>query len=309
MIEIVDFYPETLKALPIWVLWKHEMQKSRMTKVPYQASGRRASATDPGTWTTYAEAVAAWKQKPDAFNGLGTVMSKQYRTIFIDIDHCIDPAGSYDKRAVDILEAFTDDNGSLMTFVEVSQSGTGLHLIVTGDIPRSFKNSKANVEMYADGRFVAMTGRAVSPREPVECDDGVRYVFERYKTECKLSESVPVPVSPSMRNDDEWIIRHATERNGSKFSALFSGNWTAYGSQSEADIALCYLLAFWTNNDPAAIDRLFRRSGLYRAKWERANYRDTTIRKAIAHNDETFFEWTRRQITERGNASLEDLYL
>ena len=280
-----------------------------MTKVPYQVSGRRASTTDPGTWTTYARAADTLKVNHGIYSGLGTVMSKQYRTIFIDIDHCIDPTGSYDKRAADVLDAFTNDDGNLITFVEVSQSGTGLHLIVTGNIPRSFKNSKLNVEMYDDGRFVAMTGKAISPREPAECDDGVRYVFERYKTASNLSDYAPTAIDPALRNDDEWIIRHATERSGSKFSALFSGDWTGYGSQSEADMALCCILAFWTNNDPASIARLFRRSGLYRAKWERQNYRDTTIRKAIAHNDDTFFEWSRRQITERGSASLEELCL
>ncbi|MFQ7644172.1 hypothetical protein, partial [Ruthenibacterium lactatiformans] len=40
-------------------------------------------------------------------------------------------------------------------------------------------------------------------------------------------------------------------------------------SHSEADIALCNALAWWTNCDAARVDRLFRQSGLMREKWDR----------------------------------------
>ena len=308
MINTTFFFPKSLTQLPIWVLWRLEERNGRITKVPYQTNGRRASATDPATWTTRHEVVDAMRNKPGYYRGVGTVMSKAYRMIFIDIDHCIDPSGRFDERAEDILEAFMDDDGNLTTFVEVSQSGTGLHLIVIGDIPRSFKNSRLNVEMYDSGRFIAMTGGAVSACEPSECADGLRYVFERYKTPSKAIDwtSRP-PIDPATRHEDDWIVRHASDRDGSKFSALFGGDWSGYQSRSEADLALCKILAFWTNNDPEAIDRLFRRSGLYRAKWDRENYSTPTIRKAISTNDDTLIEFTQRRIRERGLASIGEL--
>jgi putative DNA primase/helicase len=40
-------------------------------------------------------------------------------------------------------------------------------------------------------------------------------------------------------------------------------------------------LAFWTGGDPDRIDRLFRSSGLYREKWERADYRAKTVARAL----------------------------
>ncbi|MBC8236154.1 hypothetical protein H8E77_41940, partial [bacterium] len=52
-------------------------------------------------------------------------------------------------------------------------------------------------------------------------------------------------------------------------------------SHSEADLALCCLLTFWTGGDPDRIDKLFRQSGLYREKWEREDYRDDTINAAL----------------------------
>ncbi len=305
MTNTVLYLPDSLIRLPIWVLWRLEERNGRMTKVPYQANGRRASATAPITWTTYQNVGNTLSENPGDFSGLGVVMSKTYRMIFIDIDHCIDLSGRFNERAEDILSAFMDDNGNLTTFVEVSQSGTGLHLIVTGDIPRSFKNSRLGVEMYDNGRFIAMTGRAISACEPSECVYGLRYVFERYKTPSKAKDwTARPPIDPATRREDDWIIRHASDRQGSKLSALFEGDWSSYSSRSEADIALCCILAFWTNNDPEAIDRLFRRSGLYRAKWDRDNYRYPTIERAISHNDDTLFEFTRRRIRERGVASL-----
>lgn len=302
------FFPEKLTRLPIWVLWQLEERNGRMTKVPYQANGWRASSTDPATWASHQAALDEWQANPYRYQGIGTVMSKQYRTIFIDIDHCILSDGTLDNRAEDILSAFMDDYGNLTTFCEFSQSGTGLHLIVNGEIPRSFNNRKLNVEMYDDGRFAAMTGNAFARCEPSESPDGIRYVFERYKTASSTSDRTSRPViDPATRRSDDWIIRQASGREGTKFPALFKGDWSSYSSRSEADIALCCLLAFWTNNDPEAIDRLFRQSGLYRAKWERENYRRPTIEKAISHNDDTLFEFTRRRTRERGFASLAEL--
>lgn len=77
----------------------------------------------------------------------------------------------------------------------------------------------------------------------------------------------------------------ATER----FILLSQGNWQMarnsngepYSSQSEADIALCSLLAKQCNGHPAKIAELFERTGLNRDKWARADYRERTITAAL----------------------------
>ena len=86
--------------------------------------------------------------------------------------------------------------------------------------------------------------------------------------------------------DDEVIYRALSARNAEKFSRLFErGDTGDYdGDDSRADQALVSLLAFWTQ-DPGQLDRLFRRSALYRDKWERSDYRERTIGKAIANRD------------------------
>jgi primase-polymerase (primpol)-like protein len=87
---------------------------------------------------------------------------------------------------------------------------------------------------------------------------------------------------------DETLLRRALKaRNGSKLARLWRGDTRGYGSPSEADMALCGILAFWTQ-DAEQLDRLFRRSGLYRAKWEDRHYAngqsygDKIIEKVLA---------------------------
>lgn len=52
------------------------------------------------------------------------------------------------------------------------------------------------------------------------------------------------------------------------------------GDHSAADLALCSRLAKYTR-DPDRLDRLFRRLGLYRPKWGRADYRGRTLARAL----------------------------
>lgn len=80
-------------------------------------------------------------------------------------------------------------------------------------------------------------------------------------------------------SDTAIISRARAARNGELFDALWSGKWqTRYGSQSEADLALCSLLAFWCDADTARVDHLFRQSGLFRPKWgQREDYRARTL--------------------------------
>src|SRR4051794_30983587 len=86
-----DAIPDELRSLPQWVVWKLERRDGKSTKVPYQCDGRRASATDPETWTTF-EQVA-----PDAtdVDGVGFVFAKGDPFVGIDLDDCREPDTGY----------------------------------------------------------------------------------------------------------------------------------------------------------------------------------------------------------------------
>jgi len=87
--------------------------------------------------------------------------------------------------------------------------------------------------------------------------------------------------------DDGDIVKRATgSKNGSKFSRLFyEGDIGEYdGDESRADLALCDMLAFWSG-DGSQVDRLFRRSALWRPKWDEKRgahtYGQLTIGRAL----------------------------
>lgn len=79
----------------------------------------------------------------------------------------------------------------------------------------------------------------------------------------------PVSTPPELSIADRAVLQKAgAAKNSAKFQRLWSGDWNGYKSQSEAEYALCYMLAYWTNNDRGQMDRLFRHSKLYRPKWD-----------------------------------------
>lgn len=290
------FVPMRLQNLRTWILWKMELIEGRLNKTPYQLDGEhRASTTNPCTWGSYTDAVCALSEHPDC-NGLGFVFVEKYRLVFCDIDHCINDDGTISEIADDILNAFQEK-----TYVEVSQSGSGLHIIAVGEIARGFNNRKYGVEMYCDGRYVAFTGNCFIKAEPAECQEAIDYVFEKYKTRENNSKSLDeyrAQSRPDLIHSDVQIVKMASRNM--RFRQLYEGNYEAagYGSHSEADIALCNALAFWCDRDPDRIDRIFRTSELYREKWEREDYRSNTIQKACGYISESFSQWREKRTNE-----------
>lgn len=285
------YIPYFFRSRPLWVLWKKEKNSNgKETKVPYSVRGHKASTTDPSTWSTFNEACETLVT--GNYNGLGVVMYKELECVFIDIDHCIDPdTGELSEDAEEILEFFPD------TYAEISQSGEGIHIFALGSIPRDFKNSKAGVEMYSSGRYCAFTGNAIQPYEVKESQPGLDYVFLNYKTK---EYTVPDLPKGECLCSDESIIEKAMQRG--HFRDLYYGKWEMYPSHSEADLALCCILAFWADRDEEVIDRIFRSSDLYRAKWDQMHgeqtYGEMTIRKALSAVTESYSEWKKKKNDE-----------
>ena len=295
------YYPETLKALPIWALWRIEKDpKGRETKVPYSPHyNGRASSVDPKTWGTFDQAARKFESKPGFYKGIALVISIDSGLIFIDIDHCVDEDGVFSETAVDIIDSFGKQ------FIEYSQSGTGIHIIAKGRIPKSFKNSRNGVEMYNNARFCSLTGNVLYQGEPAEDQETIDLIYHKYKTPEKVKKAVRIQ-NEALQKDDRWVIDHAAQHG--KFSDLYQGSWSGlYGSQSEADLGLCSILAFWTDCNTDQIDRIFRSSGLYREKWERQDYRENTIENAVTLCSETYTEYQQRKRREGGERLAKEL--
>jgi putative DNA primase/helicase len=140
--------PRELKARPQWVAWRAVGDKP--DKVPYSAkTGRRASSTDLLTWGTFEEALVAYEN--GEYDGLGFVFSSADPYTGLDLDNCVDGEGEIALWALEIVRYFD-------SYTELSATGTGLHVIVRGDVPN---RRKGEVEVYSSKRFFTVTGHFV----------------------------------------------------------------------------------------------------------------------------------------------------
>ncbi len=282
--------PQELNDRQQWVVWRQEMVDGRLTKVPYQPRKpqKKASSTNPNTWVTFEQAVRV--AETNGFHGIGYVFSPQDDYAGIDLDKCRDPEnGEIEPWAKAIIKG-------LNSYTEVSPSGRGVHILIKGKLPPGGPRRKGQMEMYDHGRYFTMTGLHL---------EGTPTMIEARQTELtalhteifgqekKEAPKGPGPSPTSDLADSELLGRAHRAANGEKFGKLWRGDTTGYPSPSEADLALCSMLAFWTGPNPARIDRLFRQSGLYREKkWNRSTagstYGGKTIEKAISQTREFF---------------------
>jgi len=95
------------------------------------------------------------------------------------------------------------------------------------------------------------------------------------------SLSIPQPVRPNDLSIMDIIDLAREASNGQKFIQLHKNMATNHASSSEADLAYCEILAFWTGGDYDKMDKIFQASDRMRDKWDRKDYKHDTLTKAI----------------------------
>jgi len=222
----------------------------------------------------------------------------------VDLDDCRDPeTDDVDDAALDIIER-------LDSYTEVSPSGTGYHVLITGTLPDG-RNRRGSIELYDTARFFTVTGDHVdrTPTRVARRQDALTAIHREYvqEAECDTAPESEQRGDADDRSpttgaadvdvdleDEDLLEKARNASNGEKFERLWNGNTVGYDSQSEADMALCCLLAFWTGGDQTQMDQLFRQSGLIREKWDDVHYADgstygeKTIERAIATTSEFY---------------------
>ena len=308
MVEYKNLPPALLRD-GLFCVWKYENREGKPTKVPYNPrTGGRAQSTNPATFAPLDTALAVLGQ----YDGLGVGIFGHVGAIDIDhcIDDCIDDNGELSPLAFDVMD-------TIKGYTEYSPSGHGLRILFKAagfqyDKARYYiNNQKLGLEIYIAGctnKFVTVTGNALTPGlEIEEHGEQLAAVLEKYMVRTKTKKTTPASASCGpVELDDVALIEKAKKgRNGEQFAALWAGDTSSYQSQSEADMALCNWLAWWTNKDAARMDRLFRSSGLMREKWDRrqsgSTYGAITIQEAIAscsggYDPQTYFKRTEESV-------------
>ena len=146
--------PREMRAARQWLVWRTGPSKNgKPTKVPFQVNGRKAASNKSATWSTY-EQVSAVR---DRFDGIGLVFTADDAWVGVDLDDCVN-AGVLKPWARDIVSWFSG------TYIEISPSGRGLHIICCGTLPGGkgvkFELGDGHVELYSQGRYFTVTGQA-----------------------------------------------------------------------------------------------------------------------------------------------------
>ena len=278
----IDNIPKSLQEHPYWCLWKYEERNGKRTKVPYNPhTGSKARPNDSQTFASFSAALDALDA--GKYDGLGIGLFGEMCAV--DIDHCINEDGIISDLAQDIID-------TMCSYTELSPSGNGIRIIFTAtqyyhDSNRYYiNNQKMGLEIYVAGstqKYVTITGNSILDEPIAECSEAISAVAEKYMLKSRNTRpSQTLSATAPSIDDNELITIASNAKNGDKFQRLMQGDISDYNSQSEADLGLCNFLAFYSNGDIDTIDRVFRSSGLYRAKWEREDYRTQTINKAVS---------------------------
>ena len=299
----VSVLPEVLREREQWVCWREEDRKGKPTKIPVTPRGGGfASSTDPETWGSF-ETAHEYTETEYA-DGVGFVFTDDDPIVGVDLDDCRDPeTGDVDDAARDIIDR-------LDSYTEVSPSGTGYHVLIRGELPDG-RNRRGSIELYDTARFFTVTGDHVdeTPTHVARRQDALVAIHREYVqdtesdtrsdseygggTDEQSATTGTADIDVDLE-DEELLEKARNASNGTKFERLWNGNTVGYDSQSEADMALCCLLAFWTGGDHTQMEQLFRQSGLHREKWDEVHYADgatygeKTIERAIANTSEFY---------------------
>lgn len=273
---------------------------------------------NPDHLATFEECINCWnKQTPDKQQllRLGVLLEQGFEgdkdLIVVDIDHRKDlvkqaVAGkitSNDVQAQVVQFAFDND-----FYIEVSQSGEGLHLMQLGHKHNEKLIRNSNFEYYNKNRWLCLTGNCIhtTSDNSLGVTDGVFEKLEQMmfppKPQQKSADTSSQTPSSSQKvvnsstktlTADEIIKKAENAKDGSKFADLFAGA-SPSGDVSSDDMALANMLAFWTQKDEKLMDEIFRKSGRMRDKWDEqhsadgSTYGQMTIQKAIENTQEVY---------------------
>lgn len=199
--------------------------------------------------------------------GLGFILTKKDRYTVIDLDvknehnypDKIDHNGKpIEWTTEEELNRFHQIINYFDSYTERSASGQGYHIWVEGAIGEGVRRD--GVEVYSQERFIVCTGDVYLDKPIEKRQDQLDLLVGEMRTE--QNENKVELVELDAVDDDQTIFDRARlAENGAKFVSLCEGNFDSYPSQSEADLALMSIFAFYSKSNEQC-RRLFRMTGL-----------------------------------------------
>lgn len=276
---MIENIPAELRALPQWVA-------AGSDKIPINPrTGKRADPANPATGGTFAEAIAA------GMKHVGFILGREDPFTVIDLDDPfernikghkskINQGDSDYKEALERAERHTSIYDGFNTYAELSQSGTGVHLVMRGHIPCGVRRDK--VEIYSIERYIIFTGNVLRHAPVADCQPMLDGMFSQMGRMVNPKGDL---IEEEEIIDDSVIWGMATRAsNAEKFIDLCDGNFEKWNenyadkSQSSADFALLSMLCFYTRSN-AQVRRMFRQTALGQRK--KATKNDVYIDRSL----------------------------
>ena len=188
-----DHIPEELRQLKQWVC------VSEGSKAPKQAlTYFPASSTNPATWSTFEDAVLSVKLGLHDYIGF---VFNDNGIVGIDLDDAVgeDMVSNLAHEIIHLCSSYT----------EISKSGTGIHILVKGDIPFKGKNNLKGIEIYKTGRFFIMTGDILGFEFLISNQEAIDQIVDEYFPETREKKSTTV--TPRIYNP-EWDCPKGSKR-------------------------------------------------------------------------------------------------
>ena len=266
--------PAELKAHKNWCVWTPRYRDNgKIKKQPLTPNTLHAAQTNcPLTWGTFEEAIAA-RDRSDVFP-LGIEYILDGRLVGVDLDECLRPDGTLEEYAARAIER-------LNTYTELSPSGKGIRMIYRGTIPENCRRSNPDVEVY-NYHAVTLTGDIYGDLKPIrewqhDLDELMTQFFPDKMNPYRTWQPSQQPaICPNYEPEDDDEVTARKLCGDPERAALWYGDSSIYGGDvSRGDAALIRHIAYWSNStDPADLDRLFRKSGRMRPKWDEVHSAD-----------------------------------
>lgn len=210
--------PRQVRQLSSFIVFKFAPPKKpggKRLKLPYYVvsrkirTGEQGSKEDKSHLVTFPEAVRLLEADAK-WAGVGVCAVKDNPVFFIDVDNCIDLAtGEISDIASELL--------GWRTYTELSPSGKGLRLVMSGNPQLNTKNHKSGIELFSTKGFVTLTGipfgNASKPL-PVRELTSVREqrLYELLETtptaEDEELTSIPSPLTKEKLRDVNKALKH-----------------------------------------------------------------------------------------------------
>jgi|GEM_PF-1335682 len=294
------YLPEEMKKLKRFVGWSKENLKGKVAKLPFSLLDGKANDWNmPERWVNFNDAKR--KKKP-----LGFVLVEEDKIICIDLDNAIQN-GKLSTMAREIIENFAG------TYMELSQSGRGIHIFAKGTIPKNLNQSSNGIEIYKNNRYIALTGNVGDgfffPRSNklLDKEEELNELYKKW-TQDKLSTLKQIreykyePLNQHFSLDNLSLdeILATMERTNSKASRLISGV-SLTGDHSRDDFIFLVLARNYTGGNPNLMKELFlmttlNRLGSNEKRRDDRKYMDyveKTIDKVLGLGNFVAFDWSK----------------